>query len=197
MPDFFKTTLPKISAALAAAFLLAGCFQDAGVSPGPVDPAPRVESATMQIRMRVGAVSALSKGSTISLGKMIVVLTSNATPADTVRDTLNTTGTTPTISAVSTTAQIITKSYPVKGLRIWKLRVTIRDSKDSVIHLDSATTPMLGIADTAFVNMGLASKFAMYDAKFVSLPDSISSTTGNVKQQLRELGPTHSVVGIK
>lgn len=186
MPEFLKTSL-KIAAALAAAVFLAGCLQDNGLTAPSVDPAPQqqTEAVSMRIRMRVGAVNALSKGQTISLSKMIVIMTSNGSPADTVRDTLKTSGTTPTIAANSTTQQNISKNYLLKGLRSWKIKVSIRDSKDSLIHVDSATTPLLRLADTAVVNLGLNSRFAMYDARFLNLPDSISSTSGNLKQQLR------------
>ena len=189
MLEFSKTFFLKTSAALAAAVLLAGCFQDSGLSPNAEPSTPRVvESATMQIRMRLGSVTSLQKGSTISLSKMIVVMTSNSntpTATDTIKDTLKTSGTTPTINSVSTTEQTISKTYVVKALRKWTVRISVRDSRDSLIHWDTTTTPFMGIADTAIMNLGLSSRFAMYDANFLTIPDSISSVSGNSKQRLR------------
>lgn len=185
MLAFLKTSLPKkTAAAFAAAVFLAGCFPDAGLSPDPVDPAGD-ESAVMTLRMNMKAVNSLKKGSTISLNEMVVMIVSQgATPADTIRDTLRTAGTTPTISQDAASQQSVDKTYPLKGLRGWKVYVSVRDTRDSLIHFDSASTPVLHVADTAIVNLGLTSHYSMYDAKFLSLPDSISATTGNVKQKL-------------
>jgi photosystem II stability/assembly factor-like uncharacterized protein len=137
----------------------------------------------MRVRMNLRATTSLKKGSVITLSKMTVMLTSNATPADTIRDTI-----TPGeqgFVANSTTDQIIDSSYALKALRAWKIQVTVRDSRDSLIHFDTASTPMLAIGDLVNVNLGLTSRFAMYDATFQSLPDSISALSGNVKQVLR------------
>jgi hypothetical protein len=179
-----KKILIKMSAALAAAFLFAGCFQENGITSIPTDPSPRIESASMQIRMRVGSVSALGKGQTLSLSKLIVIMTSNASPADTIRDTIKA-GVSQGFVSTSTANQTIDSSYALKALRSWKIKVTVRDSRDSVIHSDSASTPVLRVRDTATVNLSLVSLFSMYDAKFLSLPDSITSATGNLKQVLR------------
>jgi len=141
---FLKNFLPKMTAAFAAAFLLAGCFQENGLSADPTGPAQQhIDDVSMQVRMRVGAVNALGKGQTID------------------------------------------SVYSLKGLRAWKVVVTVRDTKDSVVHKDSASTPVLRIGDAATVTLGLSSRFAMYDAKFVTIPDSISSVSGNIKQVLR------------
>lgn len=182
---FLKNFLPKMTAAFAAAFLLAGCFQENGLSVDSSGPAQQhIDDVSMQVRMRVGAVNALSKGQTISLSKMIVMITSvGATPADTIRDTI-----TPGkqgFTSSSTSGQTIDSIYSLKGLRAWKVVVTVRDTKDSVVHKDSASTPVLRIGDAATVTLGLSSRYAMYDAKFVTIPDSISSVTGNLKQVLR------------
>jgi hypothetical protein len=183
--DFSKTSLLKIPAALAAAVLFAGCLQDAGLGTQPEKPSAQVESAVMRVRMNMKSVTSLQKGSAITLSRMIVVITSrNATPADTIRDTLKTSGTTPTINASTLADQVINKTYALKGLREWKVTVSVRDTRDSLIHFDSALTPVLHVADTAAVSLGLSSRYSMYDAKFLSLPDSISATSGNVKQRL-------------
>jgi photosystem II stability/assembly factor-like uncharacterized protein len=157
------------------------------LSPGPTPPSAQPGSATLRVRMNLKAVNSLKKGSTVSLSKMIVVLTSNAvspTAVDTVRDTLRTSGTTPTISPTSTADQPVNKTYAVKGLRAWKISVSVRDSRDSLVHFDTATTPVLAVGDTASVNLGLSSRYAMYDAHFQSLPAYISATSGDVQQAL-------------
>jgi hypothetical protein len=192
---FLKTSFPKTAAAFAAAVFLAGCFPDTGLSPNPVDPAG--ESAVMNIRMNMKAVNSLKKGSAISLSQMIVVIVSQgATPADTIRDTIKTSGTTPTLSADAATQQSVNKTYPLKALRGWKIYVSVRDTRDSLIHFDSATTPVLHVADTAVVNLGLTSRYSMYDAKFLSLPDKISSTTGDVEQDLNVTRLVFKVDGV-
>jgi hypothetical protein len=192
---FLKTSFPKTAAAFAAAVFLAGCFPDAGLSPNPVDPAG--ESAVMNIRMNMKAVNSLKKGSTISLSKMIVVIVSQgATPADTIRDTLKTSGTTPVISNDAATQQSINKTYALKALRGWKIYVSVRDTRDSLVHFDSASTPVLHVADTAVVNLGLTSRYSMYDAKFLSLPEKISATTGDVEQTLNVTRLVFKVDGV-
>src|SRR6185295_19550590 len=158
-------------ALLAAGLNLVGCMES---SSSPSAPANGSAPAALHIRVGVDPVHNLAKTATISLSKLIVVLTSSA--QDTIRDTI-TTSTSPALSATSTTAQTITKDYTLKPLRTWKVVALTKDLKDSVIHSDSATTPTLNVADTANVTLTLSSKFSMYDAKFLSIPDSISSAT--------------------
>ena len=140
--------------------------------------------AAMHIRVGVDSVHNLAKTTTISLNKLIIVLTSST--QDTLRDTI-TTSTTPALSATSTTAQTITKNYTLKPLRTWKVIATTKDLKDSVIHRDSATTPALTAADTANVTLTLSSKFSMYDAKFLTIPNSISSSVSGTTKQVLHL----------
>jgi hypothetical protein len=90
------------------------------------------------------------------------------------------------LSAVSTSQQVLEKFYNLSISRTWKAVVTVRDSRDSVTHRDSATTGVLAAADTADINVNLVSKFVMYQAKFLTIPDSIgSSAPGTAKQKLQ------------
>lgn len=171
-------TLKTLAATALVSFGLVGCFGDSSSAPNT-----NSQGAALHIRMGVDPVNTLKKTSVISLSKLIVVLTSSAN--DTLRDTL-TSSTSPALSATSTVAQTVTKDYTLSPLRTWKIVATTKDARDSVIHRDSATTPTLYDADTVSVALSLSSRFVMYDARFLSLPDSISSATaGTVKQVLR------------
>src|SRR5690606_30197720 len=116
---FFPKRIPSgIPALLAAVFLLTGCF----VSERPS--APRAEGEdtfALDIKVGIGGVNALRKSSTITLDKLIIVLTSSSN--DTIRDTI-TSSTTPNLDPVSTTGQNIPKSYTLKALRSWKIVAT-------------------------------------------------------------------------
>lgn len=171
-------TLAGILVAGMVSLVLSGCF----VEQGPVEPVTvRPESEVgLKVRMGVGSVNALHKGQVITLGKLVVTLTSSAN--DTIRDTI-TTLTTPALNPVSTTGQTVQKSYALPALRNWKIQVTSRDALDSVIHRDSSTIPALYAGDTAVVNLNLSSRFVMYEAKFLSLPDSIASATPSQPKQ--------------
>ena len=167
-------------ALLAVGLNLVGCMESSSNLSAPSSSAP----AALHIRVGVDPVHNLAKTTTISLNKLIVVLTSST--QDTIRDTI-TTSTSPALNATSTTAQTITKDYTLKPLRTWKVVATTKDLKDSVIHMDSATTPTLNVADTANVSLSLSSKFSMYDARFLTIPDSISSSVSGTTKQVLHL----------
>jgi hypothetical protein len=167
-----------IAVALAAGFTLAGCLAG-GTEPSPT----QGEHTVVNLRLRLDPVStALAKSATITLDKLVIVFTSSA--LDTIRDTI-TTGTTPALNATSTTQQTVAKYYNLATARSWKALVTIRDTRDSVIHRDSTTTAVLQASDTAEISLTLASRFTMYQARFLTIPDSIgSATAGTGKQKL-------------
>ena len=180
---FGTSTLKKlaITALIAAGLNFVGCMeQSSGASAGNTNN----QTTALHIRIGVDPVRVLAKTNTISLSKMIVVLTSNT--SDTIRDTI-TSSTTPSLSATSTSAQTITKDYTLKPLRTWKLVATTKDLNDSVIHIDSATTPVLYAADTANVSLSLSSRFTMYDARFLTIPDSINSAVVGTSKQVLHL----------
>ena len=146
----------NLKALLAATLVVSGltaCFDSSSSAPSSSN-----QGAALSIRVGVDPVNALKKSSTISLSKLIVVLTSSA--SDTLRDTI-TSSTSPSLSATSTTAQTISKNYTLNPLRTWKVVATTKDSRDSIIHRDSATTPVLYDADTVAVNLSLSSRFTM------------------------------------
>ena len=179
---FGSLTFKKLGALalLATGLNFVGCMeQGSGVSS-----TGNPQTTALNLRVGVDPVKVLAKANTISLAKLIVVLTSNT--SDTIRDTI-TSGTNPSLSATATSAQTITKNYTLKPLRTWKLVATTKDLKDSVIHKDSATTPVLYAADTANVSLSLSSRFSMYDAKFLTLPDSISSSVSGTSKQVLNL----------
>jgi photosystem II stability/assembly factor-like uncharacterized protein len=168
----------RLSLIAVAALLTTGCFvSERGSDPGPDDSKDRI---SLNIRVGVGSVKALGKSSTITLNKLVLVFTSNTN--DTIRDTI-TSSTSPALNTVATSSQNISKSYTLKALRTWKVIATSRDTRDSIIHLDSATVPALYAGYTANVNLSLASRFSMYEAKFLTLPDSIESATPSQPKQ--------------
>lgn len=174
-----KTTLTNLLkrkstglAGLLAAVVLSGCFVE---SPSAPDiETPRGEEVAVNVRMGIGSVTALSKTALIKMNKLIIVYTSSAN--DTIRDTI-TGSTSPALDSVSTTGQTVVKNRALTALRSWKIVVTSRDRLDSVIHKDSANIPAMYAGDTAVVNLNLSSRFTMYEAKFLNLPDSIQSAT--------------------
>jgi photosystem II stability/assembly factor-like uncharacterized protein len=162
----------------ACAFM--GCLSSGGsrqAGPGPDESDPVVN-----LRMGVGGIRELGKGSAITLDRLEITFSSGAN--DTVRDTI-TPSTSPALNASATDPQLIAKNYPLAALRSWKMHVVSRDILDSVIHSDSAFIPVLYAGDTAVVSLNLGARYALYEAKFLSLPDSIeSSAPAQPKQRL-------------
>jgi hypothetical protein len=111
------------------------------------------------------------------LSKLIILGVSAAAPPDTIRDT----------SSVSGNSQVtVTRVFTLKPLRNWTLAAKTLDSRDSVVHQGSTASFYVKPADTAVVSLNLASRFAMYQANFNSLPDSIaSSASGTGKDVLK------------
>jgi len=170
---FAKTFL----AALAPIALL-HCGANPNVA--SADPDGKVPAAeddgAVKATLVLGKVGALSKTATIDLRKLILEAVSSATPADTVRDTATVTGN----SAVT-----VLRTLTLKPLRNWTVNAKTLDAKDSVIHSGSTASFYVKPADTAAVSLNLASRFAMYQANFNTLPDSIaSSVSGTGKDKL-------------
>jgi hypothetical protein len=169
-----KSALSKLFIGLIAPALLVHC----GKAPTSVSAAgPEAEiNATVQSTVVLGKVGVLSKGSAINLAKLVLTAVSSATPADTVRDT----------SLVSGNAQVtVLRSLTLAPLRNWVVTAKSLDAKDSVVHSGSSSSFFVKPADTAAVTLNLTSRFAMYEARFNSLPDSISSSvSGTGKDKL-------------
>jgi hypothetical protein len=156
----------KLAFCLAAMAPLWSCGTAPVADPGP--DASTLTQATVNTTIILGKVGALAKTSTISLSRLIVIGASNATPPDTIKDTI----------AVTGNAQVtLAKNYTLKPLRSWTLTAKTLDAKDSVIHQGSTASFYVKPADTAAVSLNLSSRFAMYQANFNALPDSISSST--------------------
>lgn len=178
----FHSTLKKLALAgsLALTFTLVGCLQGEDTTASAAAP-----DFKLKVTTTVDGVNktGLSKSNLISLNKLIIVMTSNATPPDTVRDTIlaGSQG----FSATATTQQTVNKNYTLKGLRTWTVNATVKDTKDSVVHTGSTVaTAYQKVADSLAVSLSLNSRFTMYEAKFNSLPDSITSSTGPSKQKV-------------
>jgi hypothetical protein len=165
-----------ITAALA---FLAGCFESETTSPS----SNTSGSAVLGVRVGIPSQSALSKGSVISLNKLILVLTSSS--SDTIRDTI-TSLTIPALSSSVLANQTVGKYYALKPLRSWKLVATTKDARDSIIHRDSVTVAsVIRAGDTTLIALSMNAKFVMYQANFI-LPDSIGSsdTSVHAKQKI-------------
>jgi hypothetical protein len=171
--ETLKTKTVKLMIALLAPVMLANC----GKAPNSV--AEHTEApadAVVKSSVILGKVGALSKGSTINLSKLVVTAVSSATPPDTVRDT----------SVVSGNAQVsVLRVLTLAPLRNWVVTAKSLDAKDSVVHIGSSASFFVQPADTAAVSLNLTSRFAMYEARFNTLPDSISSSvSGTGKDKL-------------
>lgn len=168
--------LTKLTFAAAAAISLSAC----GAAPKTVGeenpPAGTEQNAAVKSTIVLGKVGVLSKSSSISLQKLILTAVSSATPADTVRDTATVSG-----NSQVTVLRVLT----LAPLRNWTITAVSKDAKDSVIHQGATASFFVKPADTAEVTLNLASRFSMYEARFNSLPDSISSSvSGTGKDKL-------------
>jgi hypothetical protein len=173
-----KTTFARILIAALAPMALLHCGAGPNVAGG--DPDGKVPTAeadgAVNATLLLGKVGALSKSSAIDLRKLILEAVSSATPADTVRDTATVSGN----SAVT-----VLRTLTLKPLRNWTVNAKTLDAKDSVVHQGSTASFFVKPADTSAVSLNLASRFAMYQANFNTLPDSIASTTsGTGKDKL-------------
>ncbi len=172
-----KNQLNIISKFVVAA-LVPVFFANCGQNPSSTASVDRGAPSNAAVKSTVilGKVGTLSKGSAINLSKLILTAVSSASPADTVRDT----------STVSGNAQVtVLRVLTLAPLRNWTVTAKSLDAKDSVIHTGSTSAFFVKPADTASVTLNLTSRFAMYEANFNSLPDSISSSTsGTGKDKL-------------
>lgn len=164
-------TIAKYLTIAATSLVFAGCFTS------PSDDraaAPAQRDGVVKSDILLGKVGALSKQAAIDLRKVRFTLVSSA--ADTVRDS----------ATVSGNAQVaVNKVWNLKPLRTWTLTARSYDAKDSVVHSGSTAPFFVKIADTVAVSLSLASRYTMYEARFNSLPDSISSAqAGTGKEKL-------------
>jgi hypothetical protein len=169
--------MPSLAACAVCAALM-GALGGCGTAPAePVIDASQAAQAQCSTTVVLGRVGALAKSNAIALSKLIIQGVSAATPPDTIRDT----------SSVSGNSQVtVSRVFTLKPLRNWTLTAKALDAKDSVIHQGSTASFYVKPADTAVVSLNLASRFAMYQANFNSLPDSIASTAaGTGKDALK------------
>jgi hypothetical protein len=163
-----KVSLAASLLMLPFALLLTNCGQHA------TSPAPEPQPARMFVKTILDPVGTLGKGSEISYSKVIV--SGYSSVGDTLHDTI-TASTVPALNPASSSPQALVTSYVVPTVRSWKMIVRVYDSRDSVTHADSATTPVLLPGDFLTVNMSLSSLFTQYEAKFADIPDSVSFDT--------------------
>jgi hypothetical protein len=172
-----KLTFAKFLVAALAPIALLHCGANPATASDPEGKAPAQEAAgTVKATLLLGKVGVLSKTSTINLQKLILEAVSGASPADTVRDTASVSG---------NDAVTVLRTLTLKPLRNWTVNAKTLDAKDSVIHQGSTASFFVKPADTSAVSLNLTSRFAMYQANFNTLPDSISSTvSGTGKDKL-------------
>jgi len=169
---------PKAIVAWAFCAGLLAALGGCGSAPAePTVDASNGPQAQCNATVVLGKVGALAKADAISLSKLIIMGVSAAVPPDTIRDT----------SSISGNSHVtVTRTFTLKPLRNWVLTATAKDSKDSVIHQGSTASFYVKPADTAVVNLSLVSRFAMYQANFNTLPDSLASaTSGTGKDVLK------------
>lgn len=150
---------------------LSGCSKSNPSGPSGED--KRMGYVNTQVDLqRVGV---LSKTSSINLSKLILTAVSTSSPSDTVRDT----------TTVSGNAQLtVNRVLTLKPLRNWSISAKTLDLRDSVIHQGTTSSFFVKPADTAFVNLTLNSRFTMYEANFLTLPDSISSSVSGTGKDI-------------
>jgi hypothetical protein len=157
----------RLFLASAATLVIGNCGTAPVADPGP--DASTLVQATAATTVILGKVGALGKTNTINLAKLIVTGKSDAAPPDSFKDT----------STVAGNAQVtVSKNYTLKPLRSWTLSAMTLDGKDSIIHSGSTAAFYVRPADTASISLNLASRYAMYQANFNALPDSISAAAG-------------------
>jgi hypothetical protein len=161
-----------------SALALAACISACGTNPATAangNPGKEINAA-VKSTVVLGKVGVLNKSGTIDLRKLILTAVSSATPPDTVRDT----------STVSGNAQVIVlRVLTLAPLRNWTVSAKSLDARDSVIHQGASSSFFVKPADTANVSLNLTSRFSMYEARFNTLPDSISSSvSGTGKDKL-------------
>ena len=140
----------------------------------------------------LGKTGLLEKSSTISLSRLVLTSISNVGDTN-IAEITTATGLNPSSSSPQTL--VLSGTLPV--FRSWKTIARVYDTKDSLIHADSSTGPILNPGDIVNVNMNLSSLYTQYEAKFANIPDSISATAGvTVKQVLRLTRLTLSVDGV-
>lgn len=154
--------------------MLAACGSNPG---GEADAADPGSPGVLLSEVSLGKVGALAKSATINLDMLILTLTSNAAPPDTVHDTIS----------VSGNAQItVSRSLQLKPLRAWTLSARTLDVRDSTVHQGITAPFLVKPGDTVVVSLNLASRFSMYEARFNDLPDSVgSSVSGTSREAVR------------
>jgi hypothetical protein len=166
-PDMIKTILT-----LAIPVLMANCGQSptTAASEGAAD-----GEGTVKSTIELGKVGVLSKTASINLSKLVLLAVSGATPPDTVRDTAAISG---------SDAVTVLRTLTLKPLRNWVINAKTLDTRDSVIHSGATASFFVKPSDTTSVSLNLSSRFAMYQANFNTLPDSIDASTGTGKDKL-------------
>ena len=168
----------KISAAgmAAGALMFMGCIHS-----GDMMSTPR-QQTHMQLKLGVTRVGVLAKTSTITLNKLIVTITSSAN--DRINDTITAT-TSPSLNQLVSQSQTLTINFDITTGSTWKVVAKTLDTRDSVIHLDSATGSTLDMGGSQLVTLNLVPKYTMFQAQILNIPDSLSlSTSGSPKQVL-------------
>lgn len=146
--------------------------------------------ATLSVSVGTGDVNAaaksgLSKGSTITLSKLIITMVSNSnnpTASDTIRDTILA-GVSQGFVGTSTANQTVDSAYVLKALRTWYITAKTLDSRDSVIHTKTDTLLNLLAGETRSKSLSLSPRFVMYKANFY-FPDSLATQVTSIKQKM-------------
>jgi hypothetical protein len=137
----------------------------------PIDTCSTKEVGSLSAKVILGKVDVygLAKVAAINVNRLVLEFSNNSTY--TLKDTTS-------ISIPQGTADTITKLFPsLPALRTYKVVAKTLDTRDSVIHKDSTTFVILP-SDTTYVTLNLLPLFTVYEANFLSMPDTVQSGTG-------------------
>lgn len=111
----------------------------------------------------------LSKRTAINVNRLVLEFSNNA--FYTLKDTTS-------ISIPQGIADTINKVFvSLPALRTYKVVAKTLDTRDSVIHKDSTTFIILP-SNTTYITLNLLPLFTVYEANFLSIPDTVQSGTG-------------------
>ncbi len=154
--------------ALTTSLLLFGCGRSNSSVTGPQVPGDgpsETQLGAVKTTVNLAKIGKLQKSSAIDLQRLI--LTATASSGEIVKDTSTLSG---------NAEQTVQRVLLLKPLRTWTIAAESRDQRDSLIHSGSTAAVYVDPGDTISLSLSLASRFAMYEAVFQALPDSISAT---------------------
>lgn len=144
-------------------FFIIGCGSNHSTGPSTSEP----KDAILSMDIGLNRVAALAKTSAINL--RIVKFTLSSSLGDTIHDS---------VSASGSEQVVISKEFRIKSLRSWSISARSYDTNDSLIHSGKSGSVYIRAADTVKMQLSMGSRFSMYQANFLSIPDSVALSQG-------------------